>query len=196
VARYKNLPPSPKRHIGFAFQAHALFDNMSVEQNLLYVQNNKKLANKLLEITELHQLKNRFPNSLSGGQKQRVSIARAMMREPQILLLDEPFSALDTTMKEKLTHEIRQLHTEFQTTTLMVSHSEDEILNLASRVLEIEDGKLLHDTTPQELFIKNTHITNITNKGNYLSLEIQHANTTRHLHLTKEELQKVSDFLV
>jgi molybdate transport system ATP-binding protein len=171
------LPPQ-KRHIGFVFQEAALFENMSVEQNLLYVANNKKLAKKLLEMTEIEPLKDRLPSTLSGGQKQRVSIARAMMREPKILLLDEPLSALDIQIKEKLKNEIALLHKEFQTTTLMVSHDPSEIYTLASRVIHLEDGKVLHDTTPQELFLHATRNTQqLTLEAEIITLTPQKTHT-------------------
>jgi molybdate transport system ATP-binding protein len=82
-----------KREIGFVFQDYALFTNLSVLNNLLYVNKDKELANHLLEITELSELKNRLPQTLSGGQKQRVSLCRALMNKPKLLLMDEPLSA-------------------------------------------------------------------------------------------------------
>ena len=140
-----------KREIGFVFQDYALFENMSIEQNLLFVQKDQKLAKHLLELTEIYELRDRYPNSLSGGQKQRVGICRALMKKPKILLLDEPFSALDATMKYKLQNKLQALHKEFQTTTIMVSHDLNEIQRLASRILVLEDGKIIQDGTPKEL---------------------------------------------
>ncbi|GKT31793.1 molybdenum ABC transporter ATP-binding protein, partial [Aduncisulcus paluster] len=123
----KSLPVQ-KRKIGFVFQDYALFPNMSVEENLLYVTKDKLLADKLLEMIELSELRDRFPNTLSGGQKQRVSLCRAMMNKPKLLLMDEPLSALDPNMRTKLQYEILTLHKEFGTTTIMVSHDPSEIV--------------------------------------------------------------------
>jgi molybdate transport system ATP-binding protein len=137
----KVLPPQ-KRSIGFVFQDYALFPNMSVLENLLYVNNDKKFAEKLLEITELTELKNRYPNTLSGGQKQRVALCRALMRRPKILLLDEPFSALDVEMREKLQNEIAFFHKDFNLTTVMVSHMPSEIYKLANKIVKLNKGKI------------------------------------------------------
>ena len=136
----KALPPQ-KREIGFVFQDYALFENMTVEQNLLYVKKDRKLAFHLLDITELTSLKGRYPGELSGGEKQRVALARALMRRPKILLLDEPLSALDGELKTKLKEEIKLLHNEFNTTTVMVSH-DDEDRMLAERTIYLEKGQL------------------------------------------------------
>ena len=111
-----------KREIGFVFQDYALFDNMSVLKNLLYVNQDKKLAQHLLEITELSELKHRNTTTLSGGQKQRGALCRAMMKKPKLLLLDEPLSALDPTMRIKLQNEILTLHKEFNTTKIGRAH--------------------------------------------------------------------------
>lgn len=160
-----------ERHIGFVFQEHALFENMSVLQNLLFVQKDQELAEHLLEITELSTFKKRFASSLSGGQKQRVSLCRAMMRRPKILLLDEPLSALDPLMRQKLQEEILQLHKEFQTTTIMVSHDPSEIYKLASRVIELEHGKIIKDGTPKELLLKTKGSQKFSFSGELLSLK-------------------------
>jgi len=140
----KFLPPQ-KREIGFVFQDFALFPNMNVLENLLYVKNDKKFAMTLLEMVGMQDFINRFPNMLSGGQKQRVAICRALMRKPKILLMDEPFSALDFNTKEKLINELKILHNEFKLTTIMVSHSFYEIKKLANRLIEIKNGKIMSD---------------------------------------------------
>ena len=141
---WKSLPPQ-KREIGFVFQDYALFDNMSVEQNLLFVHEDKALAEKLLSLTELTGLATRNVKSLSGGQKQRVSLCRAMMKKPKLLLMDEPLSALDEKMRIKLQDEIAKLHTAFGTTTLMVSHDAEVSYALADRILVLEQGKITKD---------------------------------------------------
>lgn len=146
--------PIQKRDIGFVFQDYALFPNLSVIDNLLYVKKDKDLAKQLLNLTDLYELKNRYPNSLSGGQKQRVSLCRALMKRPKILLMDEPLSALDPHMRLKLQDEILTLHKEFKTTTIMVSHDPSEMYKLASRVLVLKDGKIIDDGLPKDILLK------------------------------------------
>ena len=146
--------PIQKRDIGFVFQDYALFPNLSVIDNLLYVKKDKDLAKQLLSLTDLYELKNRYPSSLSGGQKQRVSLCRALMKRPKILLMDEPLSALDPHMRLKLQDEILTLHKEFKTTTIMVSHDPSEMYKLASRVLVLKEGKILDDGLPKDILLK------------------------------------------
>jgi molybdate transport system ATP-binding protein len=160
-----------QREIGFVFQDYALFPNMSVEKNLLFVQNDKKLANKLLELTELTSLKDRLPTTLSGGQQQRVSLCRALMKKPKILLLDEPLSALDPYMREKLQKEILTLHNEFKTTTILVSHDPSEIYKLASRVVVLEDGKIRNDGTPKDILLKTSGSQKFSFEGEVLDIQ-------------------------
>jgi len=159
-----------KRDIGFVFQDYALFDNMSVEQNLLYVEKDKKLANKLLELTELTQLAKRMPSTLSGGQKQRVSLCRAMMNKPKLLLMDEPLSALDPSMRLKLQNEILRLHKEFNTTTIMVSHEPSEMYRLANRVLVIQQGKIIQDGHPKDILLKTSGSQKFSFEGEILDI--------------------------
>ena len=159
-----------KREIGFVFQDYALFSNMSVEKNLLFVDNDKNLAKELLEITELYELKNRMPNTLSGGQKQRVALCRAMMRRPKLLLMDEPLSALDPTMRTKLQNEILLLHREFNTTTIMVSHDPSEIYRLASRVVVFESGKIINDGVPKDVLLKTSGSQKFSFEGELLEI--------------------------
>ena len=160
-----------KRQIGFVFQDYALFTNMSVKENLLYVKNDIKLANKLLQITELEELENRLPNSLSGGQKQRVSLCRAMMNHPKLLLMDEPLSALDSGMRTKLQNEILILHKEFGTTTVMVSHDPSEIYRLSNRVIVLEQGKIINDGTAKDVLLKTKGSQKFSFEGELLDIK-------------------------
>ncbi len=132
-----------KREVGLIFQEYALFENMSVIENLLFVSKDRELAEYLLKITELVELKSRYPKSLSGGQKQRVAIARAIMKKPKLLLMDESLSALDNNMRLKLQKEIKLLHEKFNMTTIMVSHDSVEVYRLANKVLFLKDGKII-----------------------------------------------------
>ena len=162
--------PSQKREIGFVFQDYALFPNFSVLDNLLYVKKDKELANYLLKITELEELKNRFPLTLSGGQKQRVSLCRALMNRPKILLMDEPLSALDSNMRTKLQNEILTLHKEFNTTTIMVSHDPSEIYRLANRVVILNFGGIINDGTPKDILLKTKGSQKFSFEGELLDI--------------------------
>ena len=166
----KTKIPTQKRKIGFVFQDYALFENMSVLENLLYVNNDKELALKLLVMTEISELKERLPNKLSGGQKQRVSLCRAMMNKPKLLLMDEPLSALDPSMRTKLQSEILKLHKEFKTTTIMVSHDPSEIYRLASRVLVLSQGKIVNDGTPKDVLLKTSGSAKFAFEGELLDI--------------------------
>ncbi len=166
----KNYLPTQKREIGFVFQDYALFANMSVLQNLLFVSEDKKLASHLLELTELTELQNRLPHTLSGGQKQRVALCRSLMRRPKILLMDEPLSALDMEMRNKLQDDILKLHKEFGTTTIMVSHDPSEIYRLANRVVMLSHGKIMQDGTPKEVLLQTKGSQKFSLKGELLDI--------------------------
>ena len=166
---HKALPPQ-KRKIGFVFQDYALFANMSVEENLLYVRNDPKLAKRLLEMTGLDALKNRLPATLSGGQKQRVALCRAMMNRPKLLLMDEPLSALDPAMRSKLQQEILTLHEEFATTTVMVSHDPSEIYRLAERMIVLDRGKIVQQGAPKEILLQTSGSQKLSFEGELLEI--------------------------
>ena len=159
-----------KREIGFVFQDYALFPNFSVIDNLLYVNKDKNLANYLLKMTELDELKNRFPQTLSGGQKQRISLCRALMNRPKILLMDEPLSALDSNMRTKLQDEILALHKEFKTTTIMVSHDSSEIYRLANRMVVLNYGQIISDGRPKDILLKTKGSQKFSFEGELLDI--------------------------
>jgi len=143
------------RPIGFVFQDYALFPNMSVRENLEYAigRHHKPAEVKhLLEMVGLAQLQDARPDRLSGGQKQRLALIRALARQPDILMLDEPLSALDPDMRHALQDELKRLHTEFRTTTFLVSHDRSEILRLADRVIRLENGRVVFNGSPVEAF--------------------------------------------
>lgn len=153
-AKKIDLPPQ-KRSIGFVFQDYALFPNMSVLGNLLYAlddKSDKKLVDEILELTELASLKDLKPQLLSGGQQQRVALARALVRRPKILLLDEPLSALDFSMRTKLQDEFLNIQHKLKTTTLLVTHDISEVYKLGDFVYELQNGKILNRGTPSEIF--------------------------------------------
>ena len=159
-----------KREIGFVFQDYALFPNYTVLENLLYVKKDLKLANHLLRITDLSELKNRLPQTLSGGQKQRISLCRALMNRPKILLMDEPLSALDSNMRTKLQNEILALHKEFNTTTIMVSHDPSEIYRLANRVITLNFGQIINDGKPKDILLKTKGSQKFSFEGELLDI--------------------------
>lgn len=150
----KFFMPPRKREIGFLFQDYALFENMSVIKNLLFAKNDRTKADELLNLLGISNHANSHISQLSGGQKQRVALARALMLNPQILLLDEPLSALDNTMRSKIQDYLLKIHQIYKPTIILVSHDVSEIYKLCDRVFEIEDGKVIKSGAPSEIFLK------------------------------------------
>lgn len=168
-----NLPPQ-KRSIGFVFQDYALFPTMSINKNLRFAASDKtqqSFIDELLDITELTNLAHRLPDSLSGGQKQRVALVRALVRHPKILLLDEPLSALDSTMRTKLQDELALIHARLGVTTLLVSHDISETVKLSNRMAQIESGKIVHIAKPLEFFSSNSLSGKLNLIGDVLSIQ-------------------------
>lgn len=149
-----DLPPQ-RRRVGLVFQDYALFPNMTVRGNLEYALKDPDAKDKvdgILETTGLAQLAQRRPDTLSGGQRQRVALARALVSDPRILLLDEPLSALDQDMRNRLQDEIASIQKRFGLATLLVSHDMGEIFRLSHRVVCLEDGRIARQGRPADLF--------------------------------------------
>ncbi len=148
-----NMKPQ-LRNVGIVFQDYALFPNMTVKENLEYALGKGQptgIVDELITVMELTNLVAKRPAFLSGGQRQRVAMARALVRKPKILLLDEPMSALDTTLRLKIQDYILRVHNEFRLTTLLVSHDVVEVLRLSRHVFLMEDGRIIKEGAPNEI---------------------------------------------
>lgn len=155
-----------KRQVGFVFQHYALFRHMNVFDNVafgLQVKPRKERLSKgdirdrvheLLRLVQLEQLARRYPAQLSGGQRQRVALARALAVEPQVLLLDEPFGALDAKVRQELRRWLRKLHDEIHVTSLFVTHDQEEALEVADRIVVMNEGRVEQEGTPEEVYDK------------------------------------------
>lgn len=149
-----NLKPQDRK-IGFVFQDYALFPNMTVLQNLEFAappSGKPPIIAELIEIMELGALQHRLPGTLSGGQQQRVALARALVQQPQLILLDEPLSALDQEIRSKLQDYLLLVHQNYALTTILVSHDLAEIHKLSNRVFVMEHGQLQLQGSPEEVF--------------------------------------------
>lgn len=168
-----NLSPQ-QRQVGLMSQDFALFPNMSVRGNIAFALPKGRKAsrvNTLLEIMGLQALQHHMPATLSGGQKQRVALARTLASEPSLLLLDEPLSALDATMRTYLQDELLQLQKSTGLTTVMVSHEVGEVYKLAQRVLVMRDGKIVESGTPIEVFARGETSGKFRFYGEVLAME-------------------------
>lgn len=145
------------RNVGFIFQDYALFPHLSVERNIAYGLKGKGAAekaklNELLKVFELEEVRSKKPSKLSGGQQQRVAIARALAVQPVLLLLDEPFSNLDQSLRGKVRKEIQRIKEEFKTPMLLVTHDPDDALELADKIAVLQEGKIVQFDTPDKIY--------------------------------------------
>jgi sulfate transport system ATP-binding protein len=154
--------PAQRRNVGFVFQHYAAFKHLSVYRNVAFGLEIRKRPKdeirrrvmELLELVHLEQFADRTPAQLSGGQRQRMALARALAVEPQVLLLDEPFGALDTAVRKELRDWLRRLHDEMHVTTVFVTHDQEEALEVSDELVIINQGRIEQVGSPEELYDK------------------------------------------
>lgn len=154
-----HLPPA-QREFGIVFQSYALFPNLTALQNVEYGLKNKKLpraeqksrAEEALKMVDLEHIQKKYPAQLSGGQQQRVALARAIALSPKFLLLDEPLSALDAKVREKLRHEIKSIQHKLGITTIMVTHDQEEALTMADKVVVMNNAEVIQVGAPETIY--------------------------------------------
>ena len=172
-----------QRNIGFVFQNYALFKNMTVFKNVAFGLKVKKWKRadiearvaELLQLLELNGLEKRYPHQLSGGQRQRVAIARALASKPSVLLLDEPFGAVDAKIRQELREWLVHLHYDLNVTTLFVTHDQEEAMEVSNRIVIFSRGHLEQIGTPREIFEQpaNEFVARFIGVMNVLETEVQ-----------------------
>jgi sulfate transport system ATP-binding protein len=152
--------PAQKRDVGFVFQHYAAFKHMTVRQNVAFGLKIRKRpkaeiarrVDELLELVHLGGLAHRYPTQLSGGQRQRMALARALAVEPKVLLLDEPFGALDARVRKDLRVWLRRLHDEVHVTTIFVTHDQEEAMEIAEQIVVVNEGRIEQSASPAEIY--------------------------------------------
>jgi len=151
-----NIEPQ-NRNIGFVFQNYALFPHLNVKDNLLFGVKNKKdksIVSELLELVELQGYEKKYPHELSGGEQQRISIARVLATNPDIILLDEPFSSVDTLLKAEIEKELLSLIKKSGKTAIFVTHDPKEAMAISDKIAFLEDGEIIQYDTPKNIYYK------------------------------------------
>ena len=182
-----HLPPE-RRNFGVVFQGYALFPHMRVWDNVGYPlrvrgMNKAEAETKIrnaLDLIRLSHLAERYPKQLSGGQQQRVALARSLVFSPELLLLDEPLSALDRALRKDMQRELKDLHERVGTTFIYVTHDQEEALSMSDRIAILRNGRIEQLGTPQDLYEnpKSIFIANFLGKSNFLPARIVHSNGT------------------
>src|SRR5690554_4329913 len=158
IASLDKFVQPEKRKIGLVFQEYALFPHLTISENVLYgiskVKNKKKRAQEMLDLVGLSDMGQRYPHQLSGGQQQRVALARALAPEPSLLILDEPFSNLDTMLRTQLRNEVFDIIKKTEVTVLFVTHDTQDALSVADEILILQKGKVIQKDVAANLYVK------------------------------------------
>jgi sulfate transport system ATP-binding protein len=184
-----NIAPQ-KRNIGFVFQHYALFKHMRVADNIAFplkVRRWKRDAirervSELLTLLRIEGLEKRYPDEVSGGQRQRVALARALAARPQVLLLDEPFSALDSRVRDELREWLRSLHNQLHVTSIFVTHDQVEAMELAERIVIMREGVIVQEGSPEDIAAEpnSEFVMNFLGRANALQGVAQHGVADLH----------------
>lgn len=180
-----NIPPH-KRNIGMVFQDYALFPHMTVKENLAFPLKVRKMSKhdinkkvtRVLEMVELRGFEGRMPAQLSGGQQQRIALARALVFEPQLVLMDEPLGALDKNLREQMQYEIKRIHENLDVTVVYVTHDQSEAMTMSNRIAVFDDGVIQQLSTPDILYERpdNAFVAQFIGENNRLSGKVTEIN--------------------
>lgn len=179
--------PPHRRNIGMVYQNYALFPHMQVDRNVGFplamrrvpAETIKKKVAEALEIVQLSQMARRYPSELSGGQQQRIALARALVFEPSILLMDEPLGALDNKLREDMQREIRRIQQDLGITTLYITHDQNEALTMSDRVVVMSNGRIEQAGTPTDIYERpaNSFVANFIGATNLIDLKVTDEDT-------------------
>ena len=183
VSSEKEFLPPEKRGIGMVFQSYAVWPHMNVFDNIAYPLKIQKInkneieerVNQVLKIVHLEQYKDRFPSELSGGQQQRVALGRALVAQPEILLLDEPLSNLDAKLREEMRYEIKEITKKLKITVIYVTHDQIEAMTMSDRIVLINKGEVQQVAPPQEIYSKpkNMFVANFVGKVDFITGKVE-----------------------
>jgi len=178
---YTTIPPF-RRNIGMVFQSYALFPHMSIFENVAYGLRMRKTprreieerVNRIIQLVGLEETQKRKPSELSGGQQQRISLARALVYEPQLLLLDEPLSNLDAKLRVFMREEIRRIQQSAQVTTIYVTHDQEEALSISDQIAVMSAGKIEQIGSPDEIYEtpQTIHVADFIGRANFLACSL------------------------